>query len=280
MMFRRLLCLTSCMLAPLAAAQTCVITMGYRTTDRLPYIAVEPDNSGLYFDLYTEASRRIGCQLSIVREPKNRIMETIKNGQIDFYPGLIFSSERAKDYYFVPNGLPSQQVAITRSGLPQMNNLQRMRGKTLIMAMGGAYKFAIQYGLNVRTPPELEVEKGIEFIEQGKGDVYIDELSSLTYYLKDYPKKNRLMIHPDCCGGASYFTMGFSRKSKNARYIPNPKFDPFQEVSIENDPLKLAADSTLGRFSQAVLQLSKDGFTSKLYKQYYGIDMPKIPDHR
>ncbi|WP_348946473.1 transporter substrate-binding domain-containing protein [Chitinibacter sp. FCG-7] len=278
-MDRCLIFFTILMLTRLAEAQDCTLIMGYRTTDRLPYIEAAPNNSGLYLELYAEASRRIGCQLKVIREPKNRIMESVKNGRIDFYPGLIFSPERAKDFFFVPNGLPSQQVALTRSGLPLMSSLQSMRGKTLIMAMGGAYKHAIQYGINLRTPPELEVAKGIEFIEEGKGDVYVDELSSLSFYLKDYPKKDRLMLHPNCCGGPSHFTMGVSRKSKNARYIPNPEFDPFHEISVENDPIKLALDSPLGRFSQAVLQLSKDGFTAKLYKQYYSIDMPKIPEN-
>ncbi|WP_157314913.1 ABC transporter substrate-binding protein [Chitinibacter sp. GC72] len=277
-MYRSLIFFTTLTLSSLGTAQGCTMIMGYRTTDRLPYIEAAPDNSGLYLDLYTEASRRIGCQLKVIREPKNRIMESVKSGRIDFYPGLIFSPERAKDFFFAPNGLPSQQVALTRSGLPLMNSLQSMRGKTLIMAMGGAYKHAIQYGINVRTPPELEVEKGIEFIEEGKGDVYVDELSTLSFYLNNYAKKDKLMLHPNCCGGASHFTMGLSRKSKNARYIPNPKFDPFNEISIGNDPIKLAPDSLLGRFSQAVLQLGKDGFTEKLYKQYYGIEMPKVPE--
>ncbi|WP_373973788.1 transporter substrate-binding domain-containing protein [Chitinibacter sp. SCUT-21] len=278
-MLRSLMIVSIVALAQTAAAQPCTLLMGYRTTDRLPYIAAAPDNTGLYLDLYTEASRRIGCQLKIIREPKNRVLDSLKIGRIDFYPGLIFSPERGKDFYFLPNGLPSQQVALTRSGLQALNSLQIMRGKTLIMAMGGAYKEAIQHGINVRTPPELTIEKAIEMIESSKADVYVDELSSLTYYLNHYPNRNKLMLHPNCCGGVQHFTMGISRQSSNTKYIPNPKFNPYHDVNAENDPLKLAPNSTMSRFSQAVWQLNKEGFTAKLYKKYYGIDMPTLDEH-
>ena len=163
-------------LTPMAVAQACTITMGYRTTDRLPYIAEAPDNAGLYLDLYTEASRRIGCKLEVIRQPKKRILSSIQTGKVDFYPGLIPSPERGNDYYYAPNGLPSQQVALTRSGLPLMNSLEMMRGKDLLVSMGGVQKQAIEQGLNVRTPPELDIEKAYDSVVRTRLDQVLTHL--------------------------------------------------------------------------------------------------------
>lgn len=79
--------------APLASAfsssDSCVMTMGYRTSERLPFIGDESNNTGFYHELYQAAANKIGCKLNVVRAPKLRILRDLKLGNIDFYPALI-----------------------------------------------------------------------------------------------------------------------------------------------------------------------------------------------
>ncbi|MDM8551757.1 hypothetical protein QUF72_16870 [Desulfobacterales bacterium HSG2] len=60
------------------ADDECVIKMGYRTNKREPLKGERPDNSGLYYDLYTKAAKRIGCKLEVIRKPKRRILNDLK----------------------------------------------------------------------------------------------------------------------------------------------------------------------------------------------------------
>ncbi len=55
-------------------SESIVITMGYKTTQKAPYINQAPDNNGLYYELYSEAAKRIGAELKIVRMPKVHIL--------------------------------------------------------------------------------------------------------------------------------------------------------------------------------------------------------------
>jgi len=81
-------------------ASACQITMGYRTNERAPLIAKAPNNQGLYFDLFSLAAKKVGCQLQVVRKPKKRILKMMRNGEVDFYPGFNFSLKRAKNSFF------------------------------------------------------------------------------------------------------------------------------------------------------------------------------------
>ncbi|MCG6306326.1 hypothetical protein K6U21_19510 [Vibrio vulnificus] len=67
---------------------TTEIIMGYRTTEKMPYIHAEPSDDGFYFELYDEAAKRIGAKLKVVRLPKLRVLLALEAGEIDFYPGF------------------------------------------------------------------------------------------------------------------------------------------------------------------------------------------------
>ena len=87
----------------LSSSHACEVVMGYRTSERLPFIAEAPNNEGLYYSLYSRALADIGCQLKVLRAPKKRILHMIKSGEIDFYPGLGFSDEREEYIHYILN---------------------------------------------------------------------------------------------------------------------------------------------------------------------------------
>lgn len=63
---------------------------GYRTNARLPIINEAPNNDGLYYDLYMEASKRMNVELEFIRKPKKRLIKEMQDGILDFYPGFLF----------------------------------------------------------------------------------------------------------------------------------------------------------------------------------------------
>lgn len=113
-------------LAQAFSSSECIITMGYRTSERLPFIEHDPNNQGFYHDIYQAAAERIGCKLRITRAPKMRILRDLKLGNIDFYPGLSFSEERAQFAYFIPNGLSERAIGISRAGAANISSLEQL----------------------------------------------------------------------------------------------------------------------------------------------------------
>ncbi|MCE0555522.1 transporter substrate-binding domain-containing protein [Motilimonas sp. E26] len=253
-----------------SAASACDLTMGYRTTSRLPNIQAAPNNNGLYLDLYSEAAKRINCTLKVVRAPKNRIIRGIKMGNIDFYPGYTFEEQRTEYAYFIPNGLPAKPIGLSRIEMPEVHSYEDLQGKTLLVALGGVMADAKKYGISLRTPAELSFPKAIQFILDKNADFFKDEVG-LAYYVKDHPRKNELRLHTDCCGPLTEFTLGFSKTSPYYKEIKNPAYNENEALSPHNFPVTLHPHSIAYQFQQALQQLQAEDFTGKLYKQYYGI---------
>ena len=111
-----------------SVASSCTLTMGFRTTERLPLIDKAPFNNGLYWELYSRAIESIGCRLEVVRAPKNRILKKLENGEIDFYPGFVFNSDRANYTYFIQSGLPSGEMGISHLDVPEITDKSQLAG--------------------------------------------------------------------------------------------------------------------------------------------------------
>ena len=69
----------------------CTLNMVFKLGDKFPLMRSAPDNSGIFQDLYSQAAKRIGCDLIITRLAKARLHETLRKGVYDFYPGASFS---------------------------------------------------------------------------------------------------------------------------------------------------------------------------------------------
>lgn len=273
-----LLCL---FLAGSVNAKQCELTMGYRTSERMPFIHASPDNQGFYLDLYERAAKRIGCKLNILRAPKKRILRELAFGRVDFYPGFGYSEKRNESVFFIPNGLMTRFIGVSRPDLEDITDIEQIAEKGLIMliapgsyTMGGLPKF-----LNIRQPPELDVKGAIKLIEEKKGDFYAYEESSLRYYLKSRPSK-QFKLHINCCEKTQLMQLGFSRKSPHLQLEPNPHFSPEIPESLTNKRQQLVSHTRAAQFAKALNQMNQTGITKRLHQLYFGFSNEEVTQSR
>lgn len=250
------------------SAFSCVITMGYRTNAREPLIKASPNHEGLYFDLYSKAAKNIGCELKVVRAPKERINKGLQEGIIDFYPGYNFTEDRANFAYFIQNGLPGGEVGVSKSSFKNVTDINRdLEGKTLLVVKGGL-DFVENPKIRKRSLSDVSVDKAIEYIRQDLADFYIYNRSTLEYYVKKMAHKD-IKIHPNCCGKPKPLYLGFSRRGKNYKEVANSSFNTKMVQSPKNFPVKLKLGSVAQKFEAELNKLSQKGYTNDLYNKYF-----------
>lgn len=244
---------------------SCELTMGYRTSERLPYIHAEPDNSGLFLDLYRTAAARIGCELKVVRAPKNRIVRDLMHGKIDFYPSFGFNQQRMRFAHFIANGLPERYIGVSREGIPDIHQTKDLVDKNMVLLIspGGYDLGGLPDKLETRRPPDMDVPLALDLLRAKKGDFFIYDEITLNYYLKR-DGKAALKLHHDCCEAPRAMYLGFSRKSPYYEEEPNPKFNPLAPISPENLPKRLRHGSKVEQFSKSLALMQKEGKTGQL----------------
>ncbi|EGR0100155.1 transporter substrate-binding domain-containing protein [Vibrio vulnificus] len=249
---------------------TTEIIMGYRTTEKMPYIHAEPSDDGFYFELYDEAAKRIGAKLKVVRLPKLRVLLALEAGEIDFYPGFAFDLERAKYAYWVPNGTYQRDVAVTLKGRPLMTQATSLDGFTQLVALGNPdYLVGRDTSkMNQFTVSELDVGRGMTFLRRGRADFYVYEEDTIRYYLKT-EGLNDMMIHPQFVDRSTPSWAGFSRNSALFQGQENPAYDPNLPLAWNNMPMELVPGSVIDEFRQALQQMEMEGWTQALYRKYF-----------
>ncbi|AUL97257.1 transporter substrate-binding domain-containing protein [Vibrio vulnificus] len=249
---------------------TTEIIMGYRTTEKMPYIHAEPSDDGFYFELYDEAAKRIGAKLKVVRLPKLRVLLALEAGEIDFYPGFAFDLERAKYAYWVPNGTYQRDVAVTLKGRPLMTQATSLDGFTQLVALGNPdYLVGRDISkMNQFTVSELDVGRAMTFLRRGRADFYVYEEDTLRYYLKT-EGLNDMMIHSQFVDRSTPSWAGFSRNSALFQGQENPAYDPNLPLAWNNMPMELVPGSVIDEFRQALHQMEMEGWTQALYRKYF-----------
>ncbi|MBD1557413.1 transporter substrate-binding domain-containing protein [Vibrio sp. S9_S30] len=251
-----------------AAESTCVLKMGYRTNERLPNIARAPDNSGLYMDLYQKAAQEVGCELRVIRLPKNKVVSLLKRGDIDFYPGFNLTKKRAAFVYFIESGLPGGDIGVSREDMAEVTQLEQLKGKVLLRSKGAPDITRGITDIYIKQPPEMTSMQAMTFLLNKKGDFYIYNKSTLEYLLKQH-QLNGLKLHPNCCGGVLPLYLGFSLKSKWFQGTTNPKYKKNQPISVDNYPTLISSESKAHEFAQALKRMKLSGETQALYDHYY-----------
>jgi len=248
----------------------CVITMGYRLSERLPLIEQAPDNDGLYHDLYYLAASHIGCRLDILRGSKTQLMKSLKKGRIDFYPALTYTQERSEYLLFIANGLPGGEVAVTRLDHPEIKSWGEMAGKTLLVAQGGANYQEYSPDVKLLSPVGLDTPRAIQLVMSGYADLFVYNENTIRYYLKNNPElKDKVKIHPECCGGEQPMYLGFSHRSRHFAATANPEFTPESIKGPFNQRWIPDPRSIAGRFAAELIRLKQNRFTDVLYNDYY-----------
>lgn len=262
-------------LSPVTNASDKTIIMGYKAIAKPPLIGSNGDNSGLYFDLFQKAAERIGYELLVVRIPKKRLHFELARGTVDFYPGSSFSQKRTGYLFYLPNGLQTKEVLVSLNYWPEINSMDEVEGRLIVELSSSKLEWDQIYPkLTISQMSKLSMEKVIEALKTGRGDFYIADIEIVDHYQKQNNLENYeeigVKIHPDAVNKAFIpMNMGFSRKSKLFSEYPNPNFSPDDDISIENFYTIVDQDSVAYQFYQALDQLKQEGYTQKLYDQYF-----------
>ena len=252
-----------------------VIVMGYKAIAKPPLIGDARDNSGLYVDLFSKAAEKIGYRLQTVRIPKKRLHKELALGNIDFYPGSSFSLDRAKYLYYLPNGLLTKEVLVSLASMPEISDMEEAEG-TLIIELGSSKSEwdDIYPKMSLTQMSKLSMESVIRALRVGRGDFYIADIEIVD----DYKRRNGIAsfadigirIHHNAINREFIpMYMGFARNSLLFSEKPNLEYDPDIRVSISNFTSTVNKESVAYRFSEALLQLQKQGDTQRLYDLYF-----------
>ncbi|WP_415885319.1 substrate-binding periplasmic protein [Neptuniibacter sp. QD37_6] len=259
-------CILLIALTPILA-NACTLTMGYRTSERMPLIQKAPDNSGLYNDLYSKASSLIGCKLEVIRLQKKRILHAMQEGIIDFYPGFNFSLDRQPYTFYIQNGLTTSLKVISHIKSPEVNHIEDMRGHSMLAANGNPTFGAASHEITIRVIENLDLPRALEMLEQERADYYLYQSNTIRYYLKKYPN-TKIKLHP-CCSAEEPMYLGFSKLSPHYQRVDNPNYKSNLPLSINNDPDILIPDSLPHKLQEALKFLDDSGFIDQLEKKYY-----------
>lgn len=254
-------------------ALACELRMVYRPEARPPLMAEAPDNSGLYQTLYERVARQIGCQLRIERLPKLRAIRALQQGDADFYPGADFDLERDAYLLFIDNGLPAGDVGLSRRELPPVHRLDDLAGRRVLIAAGQPDRLqgmspAARAAVTEVRMVSASLEAAAEMLVRQRGDFFIYVQQSVDLLLSSRPGlRDTLRVHPDCCGGQRPYHLGFAKASRHVRLEANPAHDSARPLSADNQRERTSADSTAGRFAQALERLIRQGEVQRLYRQ-------------
>lgn len=251
----------------ITSSHACEVVMGYRTSERLPYIAESPNNEGLYFSLYSQALADIGCQLTVFRAPKKRILHMIKTGEIDFYPGLGYSDEREEYIHFIDSGLTGRSAVVSHVDSAPVQELSDMKGKILLIAQGARPIEAEKHGIIIRAAYDLSLEQVMELIANKQVDFYLYNENNVNYFLSKNPNdKIKVYSFND---EYTPIQLGFSRKSVFSLEEYNSDFDSDKGKSLDNREYVLTKNNKAYQFQEALNHLKKQGVTNKLIRQYF-----------
>ncbi|NTS77119.1 hypothetical protein HR060_09560 [Catenovulum sp. SM1970] len=264
---------------PVSAWSNCTIKMVFKLGDKYPLMNAAPDNSGIFQDLYTEASHRIGCELSITRLPKQRAHQGLEQGRFDFYPAASFSTQRSRYLIYLDNGLTTSEYGISSKGVPTITQLSQLKKVPsliwLLETNSSKDEVASNLGIAAQKVKYLNIEKVIEFVNKRRSYqyFYVADKEILDSFIAKNDLSNLntfgLKIHRHCCGQQQPMYMGVSRYSPSIREQLNDDFDPTLNASPQNQVTTVKANSLIEQFYQALSELKKEGVTDTIYKKWY-----------
>ena len=270
----KLLSLLWFLLAGSAQAATGVLVMAYPERQKDPFIAEMPDNTGIYKEVFTRAAGRLGLELRIVRLPKKRLFQEMRQGRVDFYPGS-FAQNRSEVMNWIESGLTTKFICLTRRDVPPIDNLSEAPKLRLIHEIGDSRSVADALHPNI-TPvelgPRIDMPQAIRLLKGGRGDLFL--IDKLSY--RDFMQKNHyasgdlpgLRYHENCIGREQPILLGFSRFSKLYGEEANPAFDATHPVAPANLPTIISAGSVAGRLGAVLKSMREHGEIQRIVDQY------------
>ncbi|MDF0605047.1 transporter substrate-binding domain-containing protein [Neisseriaceae bacterium TC5R-5] len=264
-MYRLMICCLL-LLSSLSWAQA-ELVMGYRTNERLPYID-DQNNEGIYKALYSAACQRLGVNLKIVRLPKKRVVMALALGEIDFYPGYAFNTEREPTVLFVSNGLDERSTIVSRMSRPAIKSYADLAQLTEIRNMGNPSRVPPPWDKAVKTIEiaELGSEQALKMLALGKADFYLYDETTLHYYWSQlHPTELRLNSSLEKW---QPMDMGFSKQSKLYKSVKNPSYRADLPLSPQNYPVMLDPASIPGKLAKTLQAMRHSGEIDKIIERH------------
>ena len=261
--------------------QACELKMGYKNGGNDVFIRSAPNNQGVFFDIYSEAAKRIGCKLMVVRVPDNRVYKELRQGNLDFSPDTSFSSKQSGFLYFIANGLESVDYGLSSLNFPDIKSLNDLAkyDVTWIMEVGSRWEVAAQ---RLGAKSKLLVDYGLENIQEvieedpeGRYFFLVKKGEVLRYLSQKNVASLRavsLKEHKNCCGTPKKRYLGFSTRSKYFKGKINLKYDAASKVSADNFPKAVKKGSIAYDFEQALLGMKQEGVVDRIYKKWLAAD--------
>lgn len=255
----------------------CVIKMTYKDNEKLPLIAKQPDNSGVYFDLFSKAADKIDCKIEIVRTSKGRLHKQLETGELDFYPGTSFSEKRAQYLYYIENGLMTAEYGITSINTPEISAYKQVKELELLWMMDhGSSKIGIAERIGAKSESftgGVDIDKVRQHISHGRNNFYVADKEIIDYYLKSKGLSSfedaGLKVHYNCCGGEAPMYMGFSRFSPHFKEKSNESYDNTQKTSPTNFPTVIDPECVAYKLGQALHEMQISGETARIYQKHF-----------
>ncbi len=252
-----------------------VIIMGYKDMAKPPLIGNKNDNSGLYLELFERAAKRIGYRLEVKRLPKKRLHNALEQGTVDFYPGSSFSQKRTKYLYFLPNGLQTKEVLVSKSTQKEINHMSEVKGVLIVEPGSSKLEWSSLYpNIRITKLSKLSMSTIIKGIKYNRGDFNIADIEIVDFYKKSNNLKSYedigLKIHYNAINKEFIpMNMGFSKRSKLFSEKENLSFDKTKIVSIKNFPTIIDKNSIAYKFYLSLMQLKEEEITQDLYNKYF-----------
>lgn len=259
------------------ASAECSLNMVYKDGGKEPLITAKPSHDGVYYDVFNEAAKRIGCSLKVSRYPKKRLHILLKKGELDFYPGASFSEKRAQYLYYLPNGLQTGEYGVTNSSVPELSSYEDLKKHDLIwlMEIGSSKRDrADRLGVTVRERKHFDLSFVAKFVNRSQDTnyFYVADKELVDYFHSQTGKTLKasgLSLHKNCCGGDSPMYLGFSRFSEKFKEVKNAHYDARRELTPTNYPVSVSEDSVAFKFGQALMAMKSEGVTDTIYNKWF-----------
>ncbi len=219
--------------------------LAYPERSRLPLMAESPNDEGIYRDIFTRAVSLLGAELTILRLPKKRLFQYMRDGRVDAYPGS-FSGDRVAFMNWIDFGVMTREICITRNDVPPLTDLAQAPPMRVVHEIGDS-RAEIDKKYPNLTPVvfgvRLDVEQGLSLVKGRRGDLFLIEELPLRYYLTRNAAPSLaalgLRAHLDCIAGEKPLLLGISRSSKWYAERPNPIFTRSRALAPDNLPMQI-----------------------------------------
>ncbi len=246
-----------------AGAETLVLA--YPERQRLPFMAEAPSNEGIYRDVFSRAAALIGYELTILRLPKKRLFQYMREGRVDLYPGS-FSRDRVATMNWMEFGLMTKEVCITRDEVPPIDDLAKAPPLRLLHEIGDSRAGFNKLYPNL-TPVEfgarIDLDLAVTLLKGRRGDLFIIEKQPLQHYLAIHKLASLneigLTYHEHCIGREQPVLLGFARASKYYAERLNPEYERSRPLAPGNLPTVIDERSVAGQLRQALKEMEARG---------------------